>query len=409
MFSQKIRHNILKGLGLTLALSSFQAEAKWLEATGQASIQHQDLVSARRAAIRDAIQQVSLQAGADVSSFQQMTDGAITADNLRVSSNGSVQDINILKEEIKDGIMYLTISADVITENNTCGTESSNDYLRSAAISSFYLADPQSSTFGGLYKISQKLPADLSRRLSSQQRLRVLDASEFQVYNRPEAIPTSVTEQGTLTTAVSTAGKLGVQYVVSGVIRDISMVRPDLLREKSYIDQIRDKMEYEDKRFERRFQMDIYVHDGFSGSMVYSQRYDTQGNWNIPLNEKPGFGAISFWNSDYGQKVNKVMEQAAEDLQASLGCQPFMAKITRTDGRNIYINSGADAGLRPGDTLNIYRLSTFYDNQQNPYTELENVKLVLTLKKVQPFFARGQVATDPDKIGIQQGDVVIAW
>ena len=102
-------------------------------------------------------------------------------------------------------------------------------------------------------------------------------------------------------------------------------------------------------------------------------------------------------------------EQAAEDLQASLGCQPFMAKITRTDGRNVYINSGADAGLRPGDTLNIYRLSTFYDNQQNPYTELENVKLVLTLKKVQPFFARGQVATDPDKIGIQQGDVVIAW
>ncbi len=409
MFSKKIRHNILKGLGLTLALSSFQAEAKWLEATGQASIQHQDLVSARRAAIRDAIQQVSLQAGADVSSFQQMTDGAITADNLRVSSNGTVQDINILKEEIRDGIMYLTISADVITENNTCGTESSNDYLRSAAISSFYLADPQSTTFGGFYKISQKLPADLSRRLSSQQRLRVLDASEFQVYNRPETIPTSVTEQGTLTTAVSTAGKLGVQYVVSGVIRDISMVRPDLLREKSYIEQIRDKMQYEDKRFERRFQMDIYVHDGFSGSMVYSQRYDTQGNWNVPLNEKPGFGAISFWNSDYGQKVNTVMEQAAEDLQASLGCQPFMAKITRTDGRNVYINSGADAGLRPGDTLNIYRLSTFYDNQQNPYTELENVKLVLTLKKVQPFFARGQVATDPDKIGIQQGDVVIAW
>lgn len=409
MFSKKIRHIILKSLGLTLALSVSQVEAKWLEATGQASIQHQDLVSARRAAIRDAVQQVSLQAGADISSFQQMTDGAITADNLKVSSNGTVKDINILNEVVKNGIMYLTISADVVSDKNACGTEFSNGYLRSAAISSFYLADAQSAAFGGFYKISQKLPADLSRRLSSHQRLKILDASEFQLYSRPETIPTSVTTQGTLTTAVSAASQLGTQYVVSGVIRDMSMVRPDLLREKSYIEQMKDRLEYKDERFARRFQMDIYVHDGFSGAMVYSQRYDTTGNWNVPLTEKPGFGSVSFWNSDYGEKVNTVLDEAVGDLHASLGCQPFMAKITRTDGRNIYINSGADSGLRPGDTLNIYRLSTFYDNRQNEYTELENIKMVLTLKKVQPFFARGLIATEPDKLGIQQGDVVISW
>lgn len=409
MFTKKIRHNVLKALGFTLALGSVQAEAKWLEATGQASIQHQDLVSARRAAIRDAVRQVSLQAGADISSFQQMTDGAITADNVRVSSNGTVQDINILKEEVRNGVMYLTISADVITENNTCGTEMSNNYLRSAAVSSFYLADPQSAAYGGFYRIGQRLPSDMSQRLSSMQRLKVMDASDILLYDRPETIPTTITTQGNLTNAIKTANKMGVQYVISGIIRDMSMVRPDLLRTKSFFENMKDKYQYKDARFERRFQMDIFVHDGFSGSMVYSQRYDTRGLWPLPPSEKPGYGAVSFWESDYGTEVNKVMAQAAEDLQAALGCQPFMAKITRTDGRNLYIDSGADAGLRPGDTLNVYRLSTFYDNQQNAYTELENVKLVMTLKKVQPFFARGVIATEPDKIGIQQGDVVIAW
>lgn len=409
MLNTIFRHKVLWILCLLMGLDATQAEAKWLEATGQATIVHQDLVSARRTAIRDAVQQLSLQAGADVSSFQQMTDGAITADNLRVSSNGTVQDINILKEEVKGDVLFLTIQADVLIKDQSCGSESSNGYRRSAAITSFYLEDPQAASFGGFYNISQTLPADLSRRLSSFQKIKALDASGFQVYTSPQTIPTTVTTEGTLTTAITASSQLGVQYVVSGVIRDISMARPDLLRTKSYFGQVKDKMEHGDNRFERRFQMDIYVHDGFSGALVYSQRYETLGNWTVPLEEKTGFGSVAFWKSDYGQQVNNVFDDVIEDLHQTLGCQPFMAKVARTDGKNIYIDAGADAGLRPGDTLNLYRLSTFYDANQNAYTELENVKMVITLKRVQPFFSRGIISTEPDKIGIQQGDVVIAW
>ncbi len=409
MLNTLFRHKVLWILCLIVGLETPQAEAKWLEATGQAKIVHQDLVSARRTAIRDAVQQLSLQAGADVSSFQQMTGGAITADNLRVSSNGTVQDINIIKEEVKGDILTLTIEADVLIKDQSCGNESSNAYLRSAAITSFYLEDPQSASFGGFYNISQALPADLSRRLGSYQKVKALDASGFQVYTSPKTIPTSVTTEGTLTTAISASGQLGVQYVVSGVIRDISMARPDLLRTKSYFGQIKDKMEHGDNRFERRFQMDIYVHDGFSGAMVYSQRYETLGNWNVPLEEKPGFGSVAFWKSDYGQQVSDVFDEVVSDLNSTLSCQPFMAKVTRTEGKKIYIDAGAGEGLRPGDTLNLYRLSTFYDANQNAYTELENTKIVVTLKKVQPFFSRGEISTETDKLGIQQGDVVIAW
>lgn len=409
MLNTIFRHKVLWILCLLIGLDSTQAEAKWLEATGQANVVHQDLVSARRAAIRDAVQQLSLQAGADVSSFQQMTDGAISADNLRVSSNGTVQDINILKEEVKGNLLFLTIQADVLIEDKSCRSNTSNGYLRSAAMTSFYLEDPQAAAFGGLYNIGQTLPADLSRRLGSAQKVKVLDASGFQVYTSPKTIPTSVTEEGSLTTAITASNQLGVQYVISGVIRDISMARPDLVRTKSYFGQVKDKMEYGDSRFERRFQIDIYVHDGFSGALVYSQRYETLGNWTVPLEEKTGFGSAAFWRSDYGQQVNKVFDNIVDDLHSTLGCQPFMARVTRTDGNNIYIDAGADAGLRPGDTLNLYRSSTFYDANQNAYTELENVKMVITLKRVQPFFSRGAIATEPDKLGIQQGDVVIAW
>ncbi|OPX55491.1 hypothetical protein BTE48_08880 [Oceanospirillum multiglobuliferum] len=401
-------HKLLRVLGIATLLNVSQAEAKWIEAIGQATIEHQDLVSARRVAIRDAVQQVTLQAGADISSYQQVTDGAITADNLRVSSNGKVQDINILKEEVKDGVLYLTIQADIV-ETKSCADAFSNGYQRSAAVTSFYLADPTSANFGGLYQIGQKLPADIARRLGSYQKIKVLDASNFQLYTNPATIPTSVTTLGTLTNAVSAATQLGVQYVISGVIRDLSMGRPDLLKTKSYAEQIKDRMQYQDKRFERRFQLDLYVHDGFSGSMVYNQRYDVSGNWTVPLTEKVGFGSSAFWASDYGNQVDKILEESIKDLHGSLGCQPFMAKVIRTEGKNIYIDAGADSGLRPGDTLNLYRSNTFYDANQTPYTELENVKIVLTLKKVQPFFSKGVVSTETDQLGIQQGDAVIAW
>ncbi len=410
MLNTIFRHKVLWILCLLIAgLQIPQSEAKWLEATGQARIMHQDLVSARRTAIRDAIQQLSLRAGADVSSFQQMTDGAITADNLRVSSNGTVQDINILDEVVQGNVLTLTIEADVLVDAQSCGHESSNAYLRSAAVASFYLEDPQSASFGGFYDISQKLPADLSQRLNNFEHVKALNASGFQVYTSPKTIPTSVTTTGTLTTAITASNQLGVQYVISGVIRDISMARPDLLRTKSYFSQVKDKMEHGDNRFERRFQMDIYVHDGFSGAMVYTRRYETLGNWNVPLEEKPGFGSVAFWKSDYGQKVSDVFDRVVDDLNSSLSCQPFMAKVTRTEGKKIYIDAGAGDGLRPGDTLNLYRLSTFYDANQNAYTELENTKIVVTLKKVQPFFSRGVVSTETDKLGIQQGDIVIAW
>lgn len=409
MFNTKFRHRVLCTLGLLIGMETSIAEAKWLEATGQAKILHQDLVSARREAIKDAVQQLSLQAGADVSSFQEVTNGSVTSDNVRVSSNGTVQDINIISEVVNGDTLTLTVEADVLIKDQSCGNESSNNYQRSAALTSFYLEDPQSASFGGFYNISQALPADLSRRLSSYQQVKALDASGFQIYTSPKTIPTSVTTEGTLTTAISASGQLGVQYVVSGVIRDISMARPDLLRTKSYFGQVKDKMEHGDNRFERRFQMDIYVHDGFSGSLVYSQRYETLGNWNVPLTEKPGFGSVSFWKSDYGEKVNDVLSTVVKDLNSNLSCQPFMAKITRTEGKKIYIDAGAGEGLRPGDTLNLYRLSTFYDANQNAYTELENTKMVVTLKKVQPFFSHGVISTETDKLGVQQGDVVIAW
>ena len=141
-------------------------------------------------------------------------------------------------------------------------------------------------------------------------------------------------------------------------------INPELASERSVIEGLYERTRYKGERFARELRVDLFIHDGFSGELVTSRSYSTQGNWTENRTEKVGFANPRFWRTDYGQKVDELIEQMVSDLNVQVGCQPFMARITRTDNKRLYIDAGSDAGLRPGDTLNVYRLNTFYDNTQ---------------------------------------------
>lgn len=409
-FSYGLRLLLLGLTLISLLITTYQAQADWVEVSGSAQVRHQDLVSARRAAIRDALRQASLQGGAVVNSHQQMTDGAISRDNVSVSTMGYVDEMTVLSEEVRDGIMYVTVKANLTAQEQTCqGGGYANGYRRSLAVTNFYLQTPEEAKMGDLFDISEKLPQELLRRLQGQRHLRMLDASQYQMYNSLDTIPTSISDRGTLTNAVEASNRLGAQYVLSGVIREMGMEHPELAGERPFFDGLVERVRYQDERFARRFAVDLYIHDGFSGTLVATHHFETGGNWNINRLQKVGFASPAFWNTDYGQHIDALIEQMVSGLEDEIGCQPFMARITRTDGKKLYIDTGADAGLKPGDTLNVYRLSTFYDNTQREFVEMQNVDMVMTVDRVQPRFSRGTIAALPIVENIQQGDIVVAW
>ncbi|WP_162299753.1 flagella assembly protein FlgT [Marinospirillum perlucidum] len=385
------------------------AQANWVEATGSSVIHQQDLISARRAAIRDALRQASFQGALQVNGYQAMNQGEVHTDQLSISTQSSISEMEVLNEEVNNGILFVQVRARIESSGSCEGGNYANGYKRSLAISNFYLEDTLSANMGALHDVNERLPKEILRRLQNQDNMRVLDAVRFQLYPDVSSIPTSVSDRGTLTTAVDTATRIGAQYVLTGVVRHLDLQNPELAQERSTLQGIYERMRFQEERFARDFAVDLFIHDGFSGNLVASRSYSTSGYWTENRTEKVGFATNRFWEIDYGQQVDTLIEQMISDLTVQVGCQPFMARITRVDNRNIYIDTGSDAGLQPGDTLSVYRKNTFYDNTQRPYTELQPVDLTLSLERIQPNFAVGEVQTLPEIYNIQQGDLVIAW
>ncbi|WP_404417305.1 flagellar assembly protein T N-terminal domain-containing protein [Marinospirillum sp.] len=388
---------------------AFPVQAYWVEATGSSVINHQDLVSARRAAIRDALRQASFQGALHVNGYQAMNRGEVQADQLSIDTQSSIREMQVLNEEVKDGILFIEVKANVESSGRCEGGNYANGYKRSLAISNFFLENPQSANMGALHDVNEKLPKEILRRLQDQDQMRVLDAVRFQLYSDTSSIPTSVSDRGTLTTAVDTATRIGSQYVLTGVVRNLDLENPELASERSTLRGFYERARYRGERFARNFSVDLFIHDGFSGELVTSRSYSTSGHWTENRTEKVGFASTRFWEIDYGQKIDQLIEQMVSDLRVQVGCQPFMARITRVENQNIYIDAGSDAGLQPGDTLNVYRKNTFYDHTQRPYTELLPVDLTLSLERIQPSFAVGRVEALPEMYNIQQGDLIIAW
>lgn len=392
-----------------LSLAFFPAQANWVEVTGSSVIDHQNLAEARRAAIRDALRQASFQGALNLNGYQAMNKGEVLVDQVTISTQSKISQMEVLSEEVNQGIINVTIKAFIEASGSCSAGNFANGYQRSLAISNFYLEKPISANMGALHNISDALPKEILQRMQSLEKLRVLDAVNFQLFENAQSLPTSVTSQGQLTTAVEAASRLGSQYVLTGVIRSLDLLNPELASERTAIQKLYERTKYRGERFARQLKLDLFIHDGFSGELVTSRSYTTVGNWTENRTAKLGFASPAFWQTDYGQQIDLLIEQIIADLNVQVGCQPFMARITRTDGKNLYIDAGSAAGLRPGDTLEVYRLNTFYDHQQKEFTELIPVKLSLTLERVQPNFAQGKLTALPEIENIQSGDLVIAW
>ena len=70
--------------------------------------------------------------------------------------------------------------------------------------------------------------------------------------------------------------------------------------------------------------------------------------------------------------------------------------------------SGATAGLRPGDELDLYRSQRYFDSLDGT-PELSDTGVTLTLDNVHPDFSNGRIPTEGGLINVQRDDLAIIW
>ncbi len=378
-----------------------------VSAEGVAPIEYNDENSARVRAMRNAIENASMQVSANVQSTQVMENGNLTVDYLRINSAAKVTNIQIMSEG-RDGDLYRVSIMAKVSPNQICANVMANQYRKAVAITGFAMEHPEHATLGHLGAVDRSLAALLVSDLNAQQGMLALSANYMTLYPNVANAPTQISPRMALTRAVTAAKDLGVQFVVSGVIRDMAMENPEAPRANNW-DKWLQRVGITKAKRTRHFVFDVFVHDGYSGALVFQSRYRTYGLWNERKNAQVGFGTAKYFSTDYGQQVRMLLDQAVADLQQTVQCQPFMATIAQVSGNRIYISSGAESGLRPGDFLSVYRTSQKFDRQGDSFWQIIDTRLAAEVKQVQPYFAVAELAIGVERLNLQVDDLVMAW
>jgi ADP-ribose pyrophosphatase YjhB (NUDIX family) len=392
-------------LFVVMASFSFSVSAEWIQVTGKASLNHGRYDLAREQAMKDALRQAVYQYGVNIDSQQMLENGRLKKDSLNLSSRAQVNQSVIHSESEEDGYLFLTLNVDMKNQP-LCGGSQASQYKKKVAVLGFSLQVPEQVNLGGLQNIERGLASDLVRQLKERNDVVVYEQSQVAIHADMRNAPSHYTEQLTLTNAADYAKQAGVQFVVSGVIRDLSLEDSDTFS-TSYWSTLKRLVNRANPN--RHFVVDLFVHDGFSGAIVWQKQFMTTGKWQADLTDKVGFGSPEFLNEDYGQQVAALIQGMAGNVTEQIHCQPFMTRVSRVEGKTLHFSSGASSGIRPGDTLALYRTSNFFDSDRLSGVDLENVKTALTVSQVHPNFASGTISVDPGRLNIQEDDLLIAW
>lgn len=330
-------------LALLLALP---AQAAWIQARGSAAILNGDEAYAREQAIRDALRQALLDSGASVSSLQRLENGSITQDRFQIRSGGEIRQYRLLREEVRDNRLFITLRADIRAEQQLCPTQR---YAKDLTLVRLHLRYPDQASYGALDDLSPTLSRRLFEKLAGNSQAvvarRWLDEN---LRLDPLYLRQGDGRDGEELKALSL--RTDSQYLVLGSIDDIS-VEPQGNRFTSW---------YEDPL--RHFRMQIYLFDGINGTLISRKEYQGAALWSFGKQERVGTTDSRFWESGYGQEVDHLLGRAAQDLTGELACVQITARVVASNERGPHINLGRRNGIKLGDQFRIQHRADFVDS-----------------------------------------------
>lgn len=394
---------------LLLWICAGVVNAAVLEGVGHANIRENNLDQARAEARQAAMRDLALQYEVSVRTQDTLENGELTQSQTQLSARAQLHNATIVDEYRSGNLLRVIVRAELAAASGSasCKAGDASGLRKRVAVTGFPIVMPQQGGSPALDDAGEKLPQALVARLQDEERMQVLGSTSLQLFSN---LPDAPTSQANLTAnhlsnVVQLARELGAQFVVSGVIRDIGLSDPGAWG-SSITNRMQRRMGLADTT--RRFEAELMVFDGFSGSPVFRQRFVTSAHWEPKGSGSGGFASAGFEKSEWGQAVAGVISDMTAAVNNTLACQPFMARVTRVDGERVTLASGATAGLRPGDELNIYRSQRYFDSLDGT-PELSDAGVSITLDNVHPDFSTGRLPMTGGQINIQRDDIAIIW
>ncbi len=330
-----------------LLLIAMPAEASWIKAKGSAPIVNGDVEFAREQATQDALRQAMLQAGASVSSIQNLSNGALTRDMFQIRANSEVRQYRLLEEERRHDRLFVTLQAMILAEPSRC---SGSRYAKAISLVRFRMADSDQARYGQIYDLNKEVTRQIFNRLSNLRQnfvaRRWLDENLGMDPRRLQQGENSYRRQ-----LQSLAATTDSQYLLFGVLQDISMRDPEgNLLDKWLDDPV------------RHFSLQLYLFDGMTGELIDQNNYQGEAIWAFGKQEQVDVSSQKFWSSSYGMEVAAQINRAVQDLQLKTQCSTPVARIMHIDGDNFHINLGKRNNIKNGDRFYIEQRADYNDN-----------------------------------------------
>jgi hypothetical protein len=330
--------------------------AKWYESTGSAPILNGEEAYARSQAVRDALKQAMLDAGASVSSIQQLTNGVVTQDQFQIRANSEVRQYQITHEEVRSSRMFIRLRAYIVAEASGCP---GGVYPKNMTVIRFNWLDRSQASYGQIYRLDQVLSKALFDRLSQQRQVFV---AQRWIDNALGIEPARLAQGAPQDTyqLQQIANQTNSQFLILGQIMDTSLAEEndhnsDFIPKDWYRNPI------------RRFALQLFIYDGITGQLLDRPIYQTQAEWTFNRNSIIDPNSQAFWQSSYGMEIAATLQTITQELRQKMQCERPVARITWINSQDYHINLGRKNGLKVGDRLRILHKADYADSYGQPH------------------------------------------
>ena len=295
---------------------------------------------------------------------------------------------------------------EVFEPNSLCPSADAPRYRKKLAVAGFPLEHPGQSVFGGLREVGKAVSTSLYQRFEQSEQVQAFSAPQWQMYASLTTAPTMmVGSSNKLGKYSAVSREMGAQFVMSGVIRDVGVNDPSAWS-TDYGSKVKRALFSADTN--RNFELDMIVHDGYTGQVVMEKRYSGSGRWDVSRNNQISFGSSRFFETAYGQAVEKVLGDMTSDVIAQLDCQPMLVPITEVTGKDLLLDVGTPSGLLPGAIMHLVRAESALARPDEP-AQLWDTDVELHIHSLSLDSARAWMPKLGSHINIQKGDYAVIY
>ncbi len=384
---------IVRTLLVAVLLPFGSVHAAWYTASGEAAIENDDVQSARQAAIDDALRNIMLESGADISALQEVRSGTLMQERINIQSANPLRKISVIEEQRT--LNAVTVKVRAFVDEKRSSSCSLSQVRKSVLPLIFRFSDNRAyQTAVGLEDLPDEVGYQLFADLSRSSSIRLLPPERFKFFVNPNSSGPSYAELDALE---QIADHYQTQFLLVGTLRSaaLSTSGDNLLEQLIY-------------KKTRSLEFNLMLYHTYSGALIFNQTYRGEADWDFKQGSYVDLRSERFLNSSYGQRLRQLCADAADDLVAILSCRPAAARVIMDEGDSILINLGSSDGLKPGLKFRVSHQSESYDRQHRRFRSFERSDSLYQVSEVFPETSRlSPVALSERPLSVTLNDIVV--